>query len=128
MTDGGRARRRGFARAAVLLVPVLLAVGSGCLGGGGQEIRLVAGEIPYRVLGPRTHRLEIDGADHDAVREVLGSPLRRSDGPVAYPRNGLPKEVPDYDEQWVYERSGEQTLVYFEDGRVVLAIHEWAPH
>jgi hypothetical protein len=121
-----RRRPGGRARLPLLLVSFLAAAG-GCIGGGDDGIALVAGEVPYRTLGPRTHRLEIDGASREAVRETFGAPRRRADGPVAYPRNGLPGTIPDYDEQWVYTGLDEQTLIYFEDGHVVLAIHEWAP-
>jgi hypothetical protein len=88
--------------------------------GGGADVKT-------RSLGHASEQLLVAGWTMVQVKGHFGEPHIRSATETRKPAYGLPADMPEYDQQWVYIDAGKMTntLVYFRHGRVVLAIREW---
>jgi hypothetical protein len=82
--------------------------------------------LPMKPLSHASCALAIEGWDEDAVREAFGETPEILRPPSAELMYGQPQETPPADEQWVYARTLEHVVLYFKDGKVVLAVAEWS--
>ncbi len=81
--------------------------------------------LPVRPLSHASCALAIEGRDAAWVREEFGETPEIVRPPFAELTYGQPPDPPAADEQWVYRESLQHLVLYFKDGKVVLAVAEW---
>ncbi|HUU93103.1 MAG TPA: hypothetical protein VM238_18070 [Phycisphaerae bacterium] len=83
-------------------------------------------ELPFKGLGHASHQLLIDGWSQQQVQQHFESPRIKKTSGFKKPVYGIPESLPPCDEQWIYEMHMGHIFVFFNQGKVVLAVEEWS--
>jgi len=83
-------------------------------------------ELPFKGLGHASHQLLIDGWSQQQVQQHFGSPRIKKTSRFEKPVYGIPESLPPCDEQWIYQMNMGHIFVFFNQGKVVLAVEEWS--
>ena len=83
-------------------------------------------ELPFKGLGHASHQLLIDGWSPQQVQEHFGSPKTKKTSGFEKPVYKRPESLPPCDEQWIYQMDMGHVFVFFNQGKVVLAVEEWS--
>jgi hypothetical protein len=82
--------------------------------------------VPTRPLSHASRQLLIDGWTPERVQGLHGKPKETRRTQFTAPKYGVPKALPEMDEQWYFPLEMGHRLVFFKQGKVVLAIEEWS--
>jgi hypothetical protein len=82
--------------------------------------------VPAKSLTHASRQLLIDGWTPERVQERYGRPKETKRSQFTPPKYGVPKTLPEMDEQWYFPLEMGHRLVCFKQGKVVLAIEEWS--
>jgi hypothetical protein len=93
----------------------------------GEKAKIDAKKTPpTKSLGHASQQLLIDGWTPQQVEERYGKPQEVKRSQFMSPKYGVPKSLPEMDEQWYFPYDMGHKLVCFKEGKVVLAIEEWS--
>ena len=84
--------------------------------------------LDAKMLTHASRQLIITDWTENRVRRRWGEPSEVHEGDFFAPRYGQPATMPSADRQWVYVEPAKLShrLIWFRDGKVVLAVEEWS--
>ncbi len=82
--------------------------------------------IGFHDLGFQANQIHLKGRSSSQVVEILGQPDKKLRSGFQGLGSGCPEKMPEFDEQWSYQGNLEHILVFFNQERVVFAVHEWS--
>ena len=83
-------------------------------------------EVPFKSLTHASRKLLIEGWSPQQVELHFGGPKEKKKFGFMEPKYGVPKSLPESDEQWIYQEDMGHRLVFFHQGKVSLALEEWS--
>jgi hypothetical protein len=86
--------------------------------------------ISYSTLTHASREVLVQGWSQADVSAVFGAPKERRTTEFRPLKYGVPKQLPAFDEQWIYYEDGGMRikLVFFAKDAVVLVIDEWSDY
>ena len=83
-------------------------------------------KIKTKTLTHGSQQLLIGGWSQQQVKQHYGTPKKKVISDFKRPNYRAPRVLPKCDEQWFYPLNLGHRLIYFEKGKVVLAVEEWS--